>query len=342
MKRRMHCRIWSLLATLLPLGAVAQDVHFSQFYETAILRNPGMMGIYSEDYRLAAQYREQWGSIGKGFRTGLFSGEYRFPVNRGTNDFLTVGLLGYSDKAGSINFKTVGLYPAVNFNKSLEDAYSSYLSVGFTGGYVTRTIDVSRMTFDNQYQGGSYNPANGNGESRMPDPKLVHWDMGAGVSFNSSPGTSLSYYIGLAAYHFTKPRRSFLGNDEVRLQTRWSGNAGCSWFIDDEYTVLFHGNYEMQGSYREIMGGGLFRWSRTDSRNQKSFALSGGAFYRLGDAIVPMLKVDWKGQSFSFSYDINISTLKDVTRMRGGFELTAVKAGFIGSGPEDKRLCPRF
>jgi type IX secretion system PorP/SprF family membrane protein len=320
-----------------------QDIHFSQFYETAIVRNPALTGIYTEDYKVTGQFREQWGSVGKGFRTGAFSAEYRFPVSRSTNDFLTMGFLGYSDKAGTINFKTVGLYPSINFNKSMEDAWNSYLSVGFTAGHLTRTIDVTKMTFDNQYQNGSFNSGNGTGEQQLPDPKLNYWDLGAGVSFNSSPSDKASYYIGASAYHFTRPRTSFYQeNDDVRLQTRWNGNAGFSWFIDDDYSVLFHGNYVMQGPYRELIAGGLFKWSMTDHRNRKSFALAGGAFYRLHDAIVPVVKVDWKGQSFSFSYDVNISTLRDVTKMRGGFEITVAKAGFIGAGPEDKRLCPRF
>lgn len=339
-------RYFLLMVTILscfvpPL--IAQDIHTSQFYETTIMRNPSLMGIYTEDFKVTGQYRSQWGSIGKGFRTSQFSAEFRFPMGKIVHDYLSVGLLFYSDKAGAINFKTTGFYPAINYNKSLDDNANSYVSAGFTGGYVTRSIDVEKMTFDNQYQQGSYHASNGHGEQQLPDPKLAHWDLGAGVSFNSSPTDKISYYLGVSGYHFTKPRRSFYNmNHAIRLDTRWSANVGISWFLDDTYSVLFHGNYMIQGPYREIIAGGFLRWSRTGYGIKKPFGLYGGVFYRFGDAIIPMVKVDWKGQSFAFSYDVNISTLRTVSQMRGGFEISLFTAGFLSGGIEDKRVCPRF
>ncbi|RYZ18776.1 MAG: type IX secretion system membrane protein PorP/SprF, partial [Sphingobacteriales bacterium] len=321
----------------------AQDIHFSQFQEATILRNPSLIGIYSEDYKLTGQTRNQWTNVGKGFRTGMLTGEFRVAAGRGSADFISFGLLGYSDKAGAINFRTTGIYPAITYNKSLEDDYNTYLSLGFTGGYVTRTIDLTKMTFDNQYQNGGYDPLNGSGESNLPDPRLSHYDLGTGASLNSSPSDQLSYYVGLAAYHFTKPKRSFYpGKDLIRMQTRWSANAGMSWFIDDTWSLTVHGNYMRQGSYQEVMAGGLIKWSRTSYGNATGFGISGGMYYRMGDAMIPALTVNYKGQSFGFSYDINTSSLKEATRMMGGFEVTVTHKGFFYGGPEDKRSCPRF
>ena len=320
-----------------------QDIHFSQFYETSILRNPSLVGIYTEDYKIVGQTRNQWTNVGRGFRTGQLSAEFRFPVGREKVDFISVGFLGYSDKAGAINFKTVGMYPSLNFSKSLEDDHNTYLSLGFTGGHVTRTIDVNRMTFDNQYQNGSFDPLNSSGESTLPDPKLTHWDIGTGISINSSPSDYMSFYAGLGAYHFTKPKRSFYQQKEdVYLHTRWSVNGGVSFFLNDTYSVLVHGNYTRQGPAQEIVAGGVLRWSRTSYSNPRAFAISGGAYYRLNDAIVPIVKIDYKGQAFAFSYDINTSSLRELTKMQGGFEVSLFYAGFFYSGPEDKRSCPRF
>jgi type IX secretion system PorP/SprF family membrane protein len=324
-------------------AAHAQDIHFSQFYETAILRNPALTGIFTEDYKVGVQYRNQWSSIGKPFRTGEVSAEMRFAVGH-SSDYLSIGLLGYYDKAGRINFQTTGVYPAINYNKSLEDNHSSYLSVGFTGGFVQRSIDLSKMTFDNQYQNGGYNGSLGSGE-QMPDPKLDHWDLGAGISFNSSFGQDNrnSYFLGMSAYHFTHPKQSFYNDANViNLQTRWNMNAGISLTFDDAWSTQLYGNYMLQGSYQEIIAGGLLRWSKFNNLNRRDFAFSGGVFYRVNDAVIPTVKLEYKGQAFEFSYDVNISTLRTVSNLRGGFEISFFRSGFFNGGYDDKHLCPRF
>lgn len=328
---------------LVSLTCSAQDIHWSQFYESAILRNPGLMGIYKEDYKITGQYRDQWSSVGKGYRTGQLNAEFRFPVNK-VNDYLGIGVAGYSDKAGRIDFKTIGIYPAINYHKSLEDGNNSYLSLGFTFGYLNRTIDVSKMTFDNQYQNGSFNPDNGSGEQQMPEAKLSSWDLGAGVSFSSSPSEQSHFYLGVAAYHFTHPKRSFyFNNDAVRLFTRWSVSAGYSCTFNDTWGGMVNANYSNQGPHKETMLGGLLKWTKMEMDDTRGFALYGGAFYRFGDAVVPTLKIDWKGQSFGFSYDINISSLKDATRQKGGFEISVYSSGFLnGGGGDNMNTTPVF
>lgn len=341
MKRQLHIIGAMLVITVLAAAnARAQDIHFSQFYETAILRNPALTGIFTEDYKVSGMYRSQWGSISKPFRTVQVSAEMRIPVGREVSDYLSIGILGYSDKAGQINFRTSGFYPAINYNKSLEDNHSSFLSVGFTGGYVQRSIDISKMTFDNQYG----NPGGGSGE-QMPNPKIAHWDLGAGVSFNSSMGQDnrSSYFIGFSGYHFTNPKESFFENNNlINPKTRWNLNAGLNLGLDESWNLLAHGNYMLQGSYQEIIAGGLLRWSRFNSMNRRDFALSGGCFYRVNDAVIPTVKLEYKGQTFAASYDVNISSLKAATNLRGGLEITVFTSGFFNGGYDDKHLCPRF
>jgi hypothetical protein len=38
----------------------AQDLHFSQFFETPLLCNPALAGIFTGDYRIQGVYRDQW------------------------------------------------------------------------------------------------------------------------------------------------------------------------------------------------------------------------------------------------------------------------------------------
>src|SRR5690606_15066658 len=117
----------------------AQDIHFSQYYETSILRNPALTGIFTGDYKVGVIYRSQWSSISKPYQTALVNAETRIPVRGMANDFVSIGLLAYYDKAGSVSLQTLGLYPALNYNKSLSSENNTYLSVGFTGGFIQRS-----------------------------------------------------------------------------------------------------------------------------------------------------------------------------------------------------------
>src|ERR1700720_813375 len=93
-------------------SAQAQDIHFSQFFEAPLLRNPSLAGIFSGDYRVQAVFHDQWNSFSNAYRTGSLNAEYKIPIGQG-NDFLTTGLQVLYDKAGTAALSTTELLPAL-------------------------------------------------------------------------------------------------------------------------------------------------------------------------------------------------------------------------------------
>ncbi len=55
--------------------------------------------------------------------------------------------------------------PALNYHKSLSNDRPMYLAIGFMGGLVQKTIDLSKVTTNSQYNGTAYDPALPNGET---------------------------------------------------------------------------------------------------------------------------------------------------------------------------------
>src|ERR1700710_2244322 len=55
----------------------AQDIHFSQFFETPLLRNPSLAGIFTGDYRVQTVYRDQWNSVTNAYKTTAINAEYK-------------------------------------------------------------------------------------------------------------------------------------------------------------------------------------------------------------------------------------------------------------------------
>jgi type IX secretion system PorP/SprF family membrane protein len=330
---------------LLSLIAKGQDIHFSQFYENAIMRNPGLTGIFSGDYRVVADYRTQWGNISVPYTTSYFSGEMRRQIN-GVGDCISFGMAVIYDKAGSISFNSMEIYPAFNYNKAIEDKHNSYFSVGFAGGYIQRSVDASKMTFSTQYENGEFESYNPTGEDLSF--KTIHdYDLSSGISFNSSagPDNRINYYLGAAAYHLTKPKQTFLNSDVFsQLNTKWDASLGIKYIINYQIAVTAHLNYSLQHPYEETIFGGLVSWKNISPNTNYNFTIYAGMFTRLHDAMIPTMKFDYQSYSMTISYDINTSSLKPASNGNGGFEISLSYRGKIAI-PEkmtDKFRCPRF
>ncbi len=336
--------IIALVVLCSPLVSVAQaDIHFSQFYETSILRNPALTGVFADDYKVGFYYRNQWSSITHPYETKLMTGEGRVPISEMSNDFFSFGVLAFVDKAGSVDQKIVGIYPAINYNKSMNVEHNSYLSVGFTGGNINYSFDPNKATFNNQFQGGRFDPQLPSLEN-ITSSKMTFWDLGAGVNYNTSMGynNNVTYIVGVSGYHFTQPKFSYYQTEGVTQNIRLNGNAAASFNINQDILAQVQTNAAFQGSYREILAGGLVTWTKQIAE-KKVFAITGGAFYRLKDAMIPIIKVKYNALALGISYDVNVSRLKDASKMQGGLETTLFISGdFTDKGMAKKMVCPKF
>lgn len=329
---------------LLPLYTAAQDIHYSQFYETSMLRNPALTGVFNGDYRVSMLYRNQWNSISAPFQTAQAAFEYKKQIGE-SQDFIGLGILGFYDKTGSINLRTLSGSVALSYNKSIDETHNSFLSFGLMGGYIQRTFDVSKMTFDNQYVGGSYDPGNPTGES-ITNPKIGQMDFGAGINYstNNGPENANNYMIGISGYHLTRPENSFFSdNAGIKKDFRWNLNASTNRLINEMWSVQFQGNFSLQGNYNETIIGGLVGRKSEEAASESFLIFYAGCFYRLGDALIPVVKVDYNQLTFAASYDMNVSKLRAASSLRGGFEISVVKTGIFNDPQRgfSKTVCPR-
>lgn len=344
-KLLQHITKGCFLALLLLAGSFvhAQDIHFSQFYEAPLLRNPSLAGIFTGDVRAQIVYRDQWSSVTNAFRSGSVNAEYKMPVGSG-DDFITAGLQVLFDKAGTVSLSTTHFLPAINYHKSLSSERNMYLSVGFMGGLVQRSIDRSKITTDNQFVGGAYNPAVADGET-FASPNYSHLDASVGASFNSSFGTDQqnNLFFGLAYHHINRPSNSFYRSQNAALFPKWVVSGGVKFDVGEQAFFNLQADYTTQGAVNEIIGGAMYGYKIGDHENP-DYIVHLGAFMRLRDALVPAIKIDYNPFSIGLSYDVNVSQLKTASQGRGGFELSVTYVGFLNrdNSTREKVFCPRF
>ena len=315
--------------------ADAQDIHFSQFFETPLWRNPSLAGIFNGDTRVQAVYRDQWNSVTEAYKTGSLNAEIKRPVGK-NNDFITTGMQVIFDKAGTIGWTSVHVLPVLNYHKSLSNERNEYLSLGFMGGWVQRRVDLTKMTTNSQYDNG------GLGEN-FSGAQYNYIDGSVGMSYNSTLGYNVNnnFFLGAAYHHFNRPNNSFYRKAGIELHPKMVFSAGFRFGVSAFAYMTVQADHSVQGGFKETVGGALYGLKIGDDPENPAYTLHAGAMLRWNDALMPVVKLDYKPFSVAISYDVNISKLKTSSYGRGGIELSISYTGFRKT-TEEYLLCPRF
>ena len=326
------------------IHARTQDIHFSQVFETPLLRNPALAGLFSGDIRVQTVYRSQWNSVTNAYKTVSGNIEYKLAVGQ-SEDFITIGGQVLYDKAGTVDLTSTHILPAFNYHKSLSSEKSMYLSMAVMGGYVQRSIDRSKITTNSQFDGTNYNAATGTGESFMKN-SYSYFDGTAGMTLNAQLGENPdnNFFIGLAYHHFNKAKKlSFYSDYNSEMTPKWVGSGGVRMNMTDYSFITLEADYSKQGSNSEIVGGVLYTLKLDDPETPK-YLIHGGAYMRFKDAIIPVIKVESRPIAIAVSYDVNISGLKKVSTGRGGFELSLTYQKYSNrhNSSSDAVKCPKF
>ncbi len=324
-----------LTACFWQCSLLSQDIHFSQFFEAPLWRNPSLAGIFTGDVRVQAVYRDQWNSVTNAYRTGSVNAEYKMPVGK-LNDFATLGMQVLYDRAGTIGWTSTHVLPALNYHKSLSAENNRYLSLGFMGGLVQRRFDPSKMTTNSQYDNG------GIGEN-LANTRYSYLDGSVGMSYNSNLNQQPdnNFYLGVAYHHFNRPTQSFYRNNTIELRPKWVFSGGLRFGVSEYAYITLQADHSEQGGFAETMAGVLYGLKLGEDPDHPAYTIHAGGFLRWNDALVPVVKLDYHPFSVALSYDVNISKLKPSSYGRGGFELSVSYIGFLKRN-EGYLLCPKF
>jgi type IX secretion system PorP/SprF family membrane protein len=303
--------------------AIAQDVHFSQFHNVPLALNPALTGLMNHDLRAMGSYRTQWGSVTVPFNTFTASADAAAFRGFAPNDYVGLGLLLVNDQAGDSKFRTTQAQLSIAYHKALGGGGNHYLTVGFQYGGVQQAIDFDALYFDNQFNGSTFDPTKPTGEHFGRD-RLFYQDVSAGISWFHAPADEFNYYLGAAAAHLNQPGVGFFTqNIQETLYSKFTLHGGGSFPFQEWFTLQPRVIFQVQGPHKEVNLGLLAKWYLNDDNavgGQTNFYA--GGLYRLGDALVPIVKMDYGPFTAGASYDINLSKLLRASSSVGGLEFS--------------------
>lgn len=365
---RMKRILYAFLATMVTSGAAtaqsqggATDPHFSQFYAAPLLLNPALTGAMKCNYRLTAIFRGQWGSVLKDEATPMFqtpSASLDFRTNRafGKQDAFGFGFAFMNDKAGQSRYQTNLFNLSLAYHKSLDRRAEHFLSLGFGVQILQRSIDYRGLQWGAQNDNGTYNPLLPTGEFLVNNNFLIADVVNFGLLYTGKFGRRSSGYVGFSAFHMTRPKESFLGDNSVRIPMKFTAHAGFRFPIKGRFDLQPKVIYMNQGVSHELNPGFdiriLFEEREPEGNNFRfglMYRVVGGdakAAWKDGqlnsEAVIINAGVEFNNLNIGFAYDVNVSQLVQGSRSQGAFELAASYVGCFKKRRPQTIYCPKF
>jgi hypothetical protein len=201
-------------------------------------------------------------------------------------------------------------------------------------------VDFTKLTFDNQWNGKFFDISAPSGEPFVSN-QVNYFTLQAGVNYAYYPNENTYLNVGVSASNINRPRESFfspgLTDDRIatRLTTFVNGSfrASDAWIVNPNVYVS-----KMSTAWEVVAGGNAQRNLSGDGNTQ----LIMGAYYRVSDAIIPVVGFQQNGYKLTFSYDATASSLKNYNQSRGAYEFSIVKQGLIDKSKDLKCPAVRF
>lgn len=342
MKIFRNISILLLLAAALP--ASAQDLHFSQFFNSPLSTNPANTGFMPDgNYRLGFNYRNQWSSVmALPYKTMSAFADVQLFRDRFENGWMGLGGMILRDVAGSGNLTSTKAYGSVAWHQML--GYSSLLSLGFNVGYANKQINVNGLKFPDQFDGRFFDNKIPTG-AMLDRTSVGYLDMQVGMNYAFFPTNTVYLNGGFSAHHVNSPRESFFDsyadNYDNKVPVRYIGFLNGSFKLNNDFIINPNAYYTRQATASELVGGINVHYNLS---GDGEYLLIGGLYYRLNEAFIPMVGLGFKDYVFSFTYDATTSSLKNYNQSRGAFEFSLIRQGIFDTyhGNRNQSLCPTF
>jgi len=326
--------LFCLILSAAGIRSFAQvDPHFSQYYANPMWLNPALTGVIDGDYRVTANYRNQWNNLDKPFSTVGLSGEFV------TNKNLNLGVNILDQSAGNAGYHLTTGYASLSYT-GMKFGAQGYQRVtfGLQAGVLNRRFDPSKLQFGDAWDPiNGYNPG-GSLETFNKTSKAT-FDAGAGILYyDGDPSKQTNLYGGFSAFHLTQPKDPYGTGEQEKMPMRYLGHAGAKIRLNEDFSLTPNAIYMRQGKSSVKMLGAY-----AEMKANTFVDVMVGANYRIDDAVVAFAGLHYNNFVLGVSYDANVSNLNKVAGASNAFEISL---SFIGRRSKqygaEHFICPRL
>lgn len=319
--------ILAIVLAVMTVTAGAQDFLLSQPWAATTVIAPSFAG-YTGGGRVFATYRNQWSSI-KGSQTGLVSyDQYFHPIRSsfGAN-------LNYTSYAAGM---LAQLQFNLQYNYAVQMTQDWYFRPGLQLGVFYRTVDLSKATFVDQIAADG--SVIGTSSFQADQTSMVRFDAAVSIMF-----TGPYFFGGVCADRLLGNSISITNQPSTRQNIKLNVFAGGMIPISQGYgkydpkdDVTFAALYQWQGQYHQI---------DIDAMYHRKYLMVGIGYRGIPfyspdgltstDALKVMIGGSIAGFSLSYSYDVSLSKLANVS---GGSHEIVLTYRFKEYKPNDRHF----
>ncbi len=333
------CLALAAMGLMLSISAQSQDTHFSQFFENPLSLNPALSGAFDGKFYAGINYRNQWNSVaqnGNGYNTMAATMEFHNMLRNWNSGYLSPGFSIIRDESGDAHLSNLEIDFTLASGVYLND--NNCITAGLQAGWAQNSVSLSGLEWDDQFINGVYVP-----NAPVNEPYLgtsfsyadfsggIAWHYGTGET-NMSSNDAIKASAGAAIYHINEPTMSYFTtvgstSNGTALYSRYSfyGNMEIG-VPGTNLGVLPEVIFMQQGPAWEADAGAKLRYiMNLESKytgNHKGSAIDLGLYYRVNDAVIAMLGLEWSNYALGFSYDFNTSALTTASHGAGAFEIS--------------------
>jgi type IX secretion system PorP/SprF family membrane protein len=306
------------------------DPHFSQYYAYPLWLNPALTGVVDGDMRFTANVKSQWANIGNGYKTAAISGDFR------TSDKVALGFNMINQGAGSAGYNYFAGYGSFAYQVAISANGYHKLNFGVQAGIINRSIDASKLQFDDQYTPGvGFDPTIQTSDNMAATNGMI-FDANAGIFYyNGDPSSNINIFAGASASHLAPSKQVTTDGLSGSLPFRYTFHGGLrirAAFADITPHAMYVGEQK-----NKIIAAGL----NLEFKMQENYSFIVGGMYRVNDAAVANTGFHLKNMIIGMSYDFNNSLLQSAINRQGGYELS-LSYVFTHRLANREQVCPRF
>lgn len=309
-----------ILLIVLSVSVIGQDPHFSQGNMAPVYTNPAQTGFFDGSYRIGLNYRNQWNAVTTPFVSYLTGIDLHLTRKRQGKNFAGAGMYIIRDKAGDGGYGITAASLSASYFHALSRKEKHYLGLGIAVSPAENSINFDKFHYPNQFDGSQYDPGINHGEQYGREWNY-YVDISMGLFWSLTKADDRSYSLGFSMFHINQPDISLLKNQRNLLNIRWSLQGNTNYPIHHDWDLIPYFTFQHQSIHRELMLGGLLKYKKWSTPTLET-VIFGGIATRWNDAAIFTAGIEYEYLNLGLSYDVNYSSLRKASYLRGGFELS--------------------